>query len=181
MMRIEDAKQFATIAHGTQTRKNDDELYIEHPKRVAAILTEAGFREPVIMASLLHDVVEDTPVTIEEIAGKFGKEVADIVAYHTEDKSLSWEERKQHTISVVRTAPLEVRALIIADKLDNLTCLVKQYEQMGDDVWKAFKRGKEQQAWYNRSVAEAIKDVENPPAFFKTYIDLVESFFGSKE
>lgn len=175
---LEEACRFATKEHGTQTRKNSKEPYVEHPKRVAAILKEAGFRDEVIAAGLLHDVVEDTPVTIEEIKEKFGEDVAAIVAYHTEDKSLSWEERKKHTISVVKSAPLEVKALIVADKLDNLESLSKQYEEMGNEVWRAFKRGREQQEWYNRSVAEAIQKVEHAPAFFHQYEQLVEHFFS---
>ncbi|WP_042349453.1 HD domain-containing protein [Bacillus massiliigorillae] len=174
---IEAAQDFATLKHGAQTRKNSKEPYVEHPKRVAQTLKEAGFRDEVIAAGLLHDVVEDTPVTIEDIKEKFGEDVAEIVASHTEDKSLSWEERKKHTISVVKTAPLEVKALIVADKLDNLQSLKQQYEEMGEEVWKAFKRGKEQQAWYNRSVAEAIHDESDVPAFFHQYEQLVADFF----
>ncbi|MGM9926297.1 MAG: HD domain-containing protein [Bacillus sp. (in: firmicutes)] len=179
-MRREAAIQLATEAHAGQVRKNTTEPYVEHPKRVAAILEEAGFREEVIIAAILHDIVEDTPVTIEQIRERFGDDVADIVAYHTEDKTLSWEERKEHTISVVETAPLEVKALIIADKLDNLQSLSRQYEEMGEAVWAAFKRGPEKQEWYNRSVAEAICNMKGAPAFFGAYCRLVDDFFTKK-
>jgi len=178
MNNIEVAKEFAIKAHLHQTRKNSDEPYVEHPIRVARILQEAGYSEEVIIAGLLHDTVEDNPdVTIEEIEEKFGKKVADIVAQHTEDKSLSWEERKEHTIEVVKTASIEVKALIIADKLDNLTSLKQQYDVMGEEVWKAFKRGKEKQRWYNYSIADAICNVEEAPDFFAEYQQLVQAVF----
>ena len=177
MNQLEKAQQLAAKAHENQTRKNSSEPYIEHPKRVAMLLKEAGFPEEVVIAGYLHDVVEDTPITIEDISEQFGEEVADIVAYHTEDKTLSWEERKQHTINAFKTAPYHVQALIIADKLDNLQSVVEQYNQMGDKVWDAFKRGKEQQAWYNCSIAKEIPQLENPPLYFERYKQLVEQFF----
>ncbi|WP_019241533.1 MULTISPECIES: HD domain-containing protein [Bacillus] len=178
MKKYDQALAFATKAHNGQTRKNSSQPYIEHPIRVAGILKDAHFREEVVIAALLHDVVEDCPVTIEEIKETFGKDVATIVAYHTENKALSWEERKQHTIEVVQTAPLEVKALIVADKLDNLQSLIQQYDKLGEKVWTAFKRGKKEQAWYNKSVVEAIKDIEDAPEFFKVYQKLVEQFFN---
>ena len=177
MNQLEKAQQLATKAHENQTRKNSSEPYIEHPKRVAMLLKEAGFPEEVVIAGYLHDVVEDTPITIEDIRDQFGEKVAEIVAYHTEDKTLSWEERKQHTINAFKTAPYYVQALIIADKLDNLQSVVEQYNQMGDKVWVAFKRGKEQQAWYNCSIAKEIPQLENPPLYFERYKQLVEQFF----
>ena len=177
MNKLEKAEQFATKAHGNQTRKNSLEPYIEHPKRVAMLLKEAGFPEEVVIAGYLHDVVEDTPITIENIKKQFGESVAKIVAYHTEDKTKSWEERKQHTINAFKTAPYDVQALIIADKLDNLQSVVEQHNQIGDKVWDAFKRGKEEQAWYNCSIVEAIPQLENPPLYFERYKQLVKQFF----
>ena len=178
MNNIEAAKDFAKKAHQHQKRKNSDEPYVEHPIRVAKVLQDAGYSEEVIIAGLLHDTVEDNPdVTIAEIEEKFGKKVADIVAQHTENKSLSWEERKEHTIEVVKTASIEVKALIIADKLDNLKSLKQQYDVIGEEVWKVFKRGKEKQKWYNCSIVDAISTIENTPAFFAEYKQLVQAVF----
>ncbi len=170
MDRYNEALQLATVAHNGQTRKNSTEPYIEHPKRVAATLQKAGFREEVVMAGLLHDVVED-------IREKFGADVADIVAYHTEDKTLSWEDRKQHTIDSLKVAPFDVKALIIADKLDNLQSIKEQHDVMGEKVWDAFKRDREQQSWYNRSVMEALGENQDEPEFFQEYRKLVNEFY----
>ena len=73
---IEKAKDFATKAHAGQVRKNANVPYITHPIRVAERLQKSGFREALICAGYLHDVVEDTPVEIEDIEKEFGKEVA---------------------------------------------------------------------------------------------------------
>ncbi|MFS0781824.1 HD domain-containing protein [Bacillus sp. 1P06AnD] len=178
MDRVNNALTFATNAHAGQTRKNSSEPYIEHPKRVSFILKQANLDEDIVIAGLLHDTVEDTPVTIEDIQAAFGDRVAEIVASHTENKALSWEERKKHTIETVKAAPMEIKALIVADKLDNIRSLVEQYGSLGENMWKAFKRGPDKQAWYNRSVADAIKEVDNPPAFFTEYRDLVAEFFN---
>lgn len=177
MSKYEEALQVATRAHHGQIRKNSTESYLEHPKRVANLLERAKFREEVVIAGLLHDVVEDSETTMEEIRVQFGDAIADIVAAHTEDKRLSWEDRKRHTIETVKRAPLEVKALIVADKLDNLQSVKKQYDEIGEGVWAAFKRGKEQQSWYNRSIVEALGVHEDEPAYFQEYRELVQSFF----
>lgn len=174
---LEKAILVATKAHEGQKRKNSTEAYVEHPIRVAQMLKESGFRDEVVIAGVLHDTVEDTSLTIAEIDCVFGEEVANIVAAHTEDKSLSWEERKSHTIASIKSVSLEVKALIIADKLDNLLSLMDSYDKIGEKTWEAFKRGREQQAWYYKSIVEAIEDVENAPAFFNEYKTLVDTFY----
>lgn len=177
---LEKALAFATNAHKGQFRKTKHIPMITHPIRVAAILKESGFSDEVVASGYLHDTVEDTPITIEDIQCEFGAKVARIVAGNTEDKSKSWEERKQHTIDWVKKAPLEIRALIVADKWDNLQSMAEDYSTMGDTLWNSFKRGKEKQRWYFSSVAEnvfeGLREEEIPP-FFYTYRELVDSFF----
>lgn len=180
MERKEKALAFATIAHEGQTRKGDGTPMISHPIRVAKILELAGFSIETVMAGFLHDVVEDTIYTIEDIEKNFGKEVARIVAGNTEDKEKSWEERKQHTIDWIKEAPLEIRALIVADKLDNLNSLMKDYAEQGEQLWSHFKRGKEKQAWYFTSVAKnMLVDLQGEvPSFFYEYKEKVSQFFN---
>ncbi|UOQ44521.1 HD domain-containing protein [Halobacillus salinarum] len=166
------AKAFAEKAHRGQTRKNSNTDYIVHPIRVAERLSEAGCSEAVISAGYLHDVVEDTSVNLEDLVREFGQEVARIVSAHTEDKSKSWQERKQHTIDTLRTAPKEVKCLIVADKLDNLLSLEEDLKRIGNDVWENFNAGKDHQRWYYESIA---KEMDNNlseaeiPLFFKEY------------
>lgn len=175
------AKRFAENAHQGQTRKNSEVSYITHPIRVAERLEAAGFSDEVICAGFLHDVVEDTPYEIEDIGSMFGSRVAVLVAAHTEDKSKSWEERKQHTIDTVKNAENEVKYLIVADKLDNLLGLEQDLKSYGDAVWSHFNAGVEKQKWYNQSIAENMyvgiepKDI---PDFFVEYADSVKQVFG---
>lgn len=178
----EKAKQFATKAHAHQLRKSSNEPYITHPIRVANRLKNAGLSDELVAAGYLHDVVEDTLVEIEEIQLEFGEEVAELVSAHTEDKSKSWKERKQHTIDTVKTANKEVKYLIVADKLDNLLSVEAALEEQGQDVWDHFNAGRDMQKWYNVSIAENMYvglEAKDIPSFFHDFEDAVERVFSS--
>ncbi|MGP4076735.1 HD domain-containing protein [Halobacillus sp. K22] len=177
---IKEARNFAAEAHKGQKRKNSNTDYIVHPERVAESLLKAGFSTEVVCAGYLHDVVEDTSYTLKDIEKEFGGEVKALVDAHTENKSKSWQERKSHTIQSVREGSLELKALIVADKLDNLQSLNQDLEINGDKVWSNFNAGYTHQKWFYQSVAEVMgvglkeKDV---PAFFNTYRKLVKQTF----
>lgn len=177
---IEKAKQYAIEAHHGQKRKGANEDYVHHPIRVAETLRESGFPEAVVCAGYLHDVVEDTEVTRQNLDKEFGKEVANIVMAHTEDKEKSWQERKQHTINMVRTAPLNVKALVVADKWDNLQSIQAGLVTQGKQLWDLFNAGYERQKWYYESVEKAMwENLEDrvAPPFFHEYSELVKQTF----
>lgn len=117
--RLSAAVEFAVWAHGGRTRKGKDVPYITHPLAVALSLARAGCAEDVVIAGLLHDVVEDTSVTLEEVRERFGAGVAGIVAACTEDKRLPWEDRKARMLETLTHAPLAVKLVACADKLHN--------------------------------------------------------------
>lgn len=180
---IQKARDFAQRAHTGQVRKLTGTPIFKHLEQVANILKEAGFSDEVVAAGFLHDTVEDTNVTPEDIYNTFGKKVAEIVAGHTEDKSKSWEERKQTTIDELAdpNTPLSIRALIIADRLDNLRSFKKGLEEYGEEMWTKFKRGKDKQAWYYKGCLENMKvglKEEEVPQFFYYYEKEVNEFFG---
>ncbi|QAS52594.1 HD domain-containing protein [Halobacillus litoralis] len=177
---MEKAKAFAEEAHRGQKRKSSNEDYIVHPIRVAEILKEAGYRDAVICAGYLHDVAEDTEYSLDDIEKEFGVTVKNLVASHTEDKSKSWQERKQHTIDTVASGSEEIKALIIADKLDNLRSLKKEMDIHGEVVWNFFNAGYDSQKWYNESIAKAIEtghSKNGAPLFFFDYRKLVKQTF----
>lgn len=175
------AKNFAEKAHEGQTRKSSDDPYITHPIRVAERLENSGFNDELVCSGYLHDVVEDTPYEIEDIEERFGIQVAKLVSAHTEDKSKTWRERKQHTIDTVKYASKEVKYLIVADKLDNLLSMEKEYELQGDALWENFNAGFEQQKWYNESIVENMDaglDESEIPDYFQTFRDTVKRVFS---
>ena len=116
-MKIHNAIIFASIKHQNQKRKGTNLPYIVHPMEVMQILTENGCSENVIVAGILHDTLEDTDTTPQEIEKEFGKDILAIVQSESEDKSKTWKERKQHTIDCLKTDSLETKLVCCADKL----------------------------------------------------------------
>ncbi|GGK07372.1 phosphohydrolase [Lentibacillus kapialis] len=175
------ARRFAEKAHAGQTRKSSDDPYITHPIRVAEHLEKAGCSDELVCAGYLHDVVEDTPYEIEDIEEVFGIQVARLVSAHTEDKSKTWKERKQHTIDTVKFASIDVKLLILADKFDNLLSMEQEYKLQGDALWENFNAGFEDQKWYNESIAgnmSAGLAADEMPAFFREFDEAVKRVFG---
>jgi len=154
---VEKAIIFAAEAHKHQTRKGTEIPYITHPFAVGMMLQGAGCSEEVVAAGILHDTLEDTEATYDSLVKEFGGGVADLVVAASEnDKSLSWEERKQHTIDGLKDASMEELQVIVADKLHNLRSIRADLEEHGDMIWGRFNRGKEKQHWYYASIVKAL-------------------------
>ena len=180
----EKAKIFAINAHMGQTRKSEpDKPMIIHPISVGMLLEEYGYDEAVVAAGYLHDVVEDTKYTIEDIKKEFGDEVANLVMSASEpDKSLSWEERKAHTIEETKKLPLRNKLVICADKINNLEDLMLKFQKSGKRDFSAFKRGEKQQKWYYTSVYESLISGENENLpIFKRLKNVLDIVFAEKE
>ena len=125
---IDDAMDFAAKAHAGQFRKGTRRPYIVHPIEVADIVSSMTKDEEVICAAVLHDTVEDCKgITFDILKLRFGARVADMVAQESEDKSLSWEERKGATITRLKNAPVEVQMIGLADKLSNMRDIDRDY------------------------------------------------------
>ncbi len=173
---INTAIQVALEAHKKQLRKGTKIPYITHPLSVGIILAKAGFSDDVIAAGILHDTVEDTPVTLNDLREKFGEEVAEIVDRVSEpDKSLSWEERKQHALDSLNETSEAVRFVTLADKLDNIRAIAGDYKTEGDGIWKRFKRGRESQKWYYRCLLNALHDGPFDDAYSFLYNQLAQT------
>lgn len=155
---IDRAIGFAAKAHADQQRKTGNMPYIAHPVGVAMLLQQYGYEETIVIAGLLHDTVEDTPVTLEDLRQQFGPDVAEIVAGCTEPpkKIADWGTRKTYLIDNLRDAPLPVKVVAAADKYHNLSHTLELEQQVGEKIWKQFGRGKAQQAWYYRSALSSI-------------------------
>ncbi|MBN1488193.1 MAG: bifunctional (p)ppGpp synthetase/guanosine-3',5'-bis(diphosphate) 3'-pyrophosphohydrolase [Anaerolineae bacterium] len=176
------AIEFATHAHSGQYRKGTKIPYIIHPLRVAKILIELDCAEPLVIAGVLHDTVEDTDTTLEDIRENFGDEVATLVQGMTEpDKQWSWERRKAHTLTLLRDAPMDLLLIACADKLDNIRTIREGYAKVGDAIWARFKRSREKQTWYYTALTEVFAQrMESEPGttLFKTFVFEVQQVFG---
>ena len=109
--RLELALRWSAVCHQGQTRKGSGTPYFEHAAAVAMILDRAGFDEDVVIAGLLHDVVEDTEATVEEVATRFGPVVGEIVRQCSEVKldaegrKRPWIDRKRDHLAALVGAP----------------------------------------------------------------------------
>jgi GTP pyrophosphokinase len=123
----------ATAAHAGQIRNGSGGLpYIEHPRMVAATLAAAGYGDTTLAAALLHDTVEDSETTVEDLRAGFGDAVADLVAALSDDASIeSYRERKDEHRGRVAAVDGDALAIYAADKLTNMTTLHEAIEAEG--------------------------------------------------
>jgi hypothetical protein len=155
--RFQQALEFAALAHQNQLRKGTAIPYITHPVAVVWILQSAGCEEDVIIAGLLHDVVEDAQVSLDLLCDRFGERVAGIIKDCSEaDKTLPWIKRKEQTIEHLFNCDDDCRAVAAADKLHNAQCMLADLKTHGNALWTRFKQGRHHQAWYYGSVLQAI-------------------------
>jgi (p)ppGpp synthase/HD superfamily hydrolase len=163
------ALAFATAAHGSigQTRKYTGEPYIVHPIAVAEIVKTVPHTPQMVAAALMHDVVEDTPVSIDEIRAAFGEEVAMLVDWLTDVSRPSDGNRrirKRKDLEHLAAAPAEAQTIKFADLIDNTRTIAKHdrsfwpvYRREMQDLLKALTRGDD-------SLRQmAIATANNPP------------------
>lgn len=183
MTRIDRAIEFATKAHQKQFRKSSNIPYISHPFGVVMLLKEAGCEEDVVIAGLLHDIVEDTSYTLKDIKIRFGDKVAEIVDGCSEpNRTASWEERKQHTITFLKTAPFDIKLVTCADKLHNIRTISSGFLSVGESFWDRFSRGYSDQKWYYISLVDSFfEGLENQPenSLFHQFKNQVQLLFLS--
>jgi (p)ppGpp synthase/HD superfamily hydrolase len=126
----------ASEAHAGQVRNGSGGLpYIEHPRMVAATLATHGYADATLAAALLHDVVEDSDTTVEDLRGEFGEQIAALVDVLSDDESIEdYSERKNEHRARVRAADGDALPIYAADKLANMTTLHAAIEVGGIKV-----------------------------------------------
>jgi len=162
-MLLDTAMRMAVAGHATQVRKDDNSPYIVHPVNVALMVAKHGFGDAVIAAALTHDLVEDTPLTPDELRAALGDEVADIVAAATNDDSLSWEEKKLKYIETVRVGSEGAKAVATADKIHNAESLIAAHARLGSELWTHFNAGKEKKIWFEEAMLAMLKETWEHP------------------
>lgn len=169
----------AAVWHRSQRRKYPgvDVPYVSHLAGVSILLAQHGFDEEVIAAGALHDAIEDTGATAEEITTLFGKRIADLVVAVSEaDKTQPWEERKRRYLEQFSQNPWEAQAITIADKIDNFLSIIVCANTHGDP-WAMFHRGRDAQLTRFKALRERITQL--PPhslidAFEAAYQQVLE-------
>ncbi len=166
----------AAVKHHGGYRKGTKIPYIVHPVEVTSIVfLVAPENEDAIAAAALHDTVEDTDETVENLRALFGDVVADVVSEESEDKSRTWKERKQTTIDFlngklmddegkVRVPSEEARLVALADKLSNIRAMMDDLAEEGDTMWNKFNQSDPAvQKWYYQSICDALRCFKETP------------------
>lgn len=154
---LDKAVRLAVHGHATQVRKDDNSPYIVHPVMVALLLTKHGFSDQVVAAALTHDLLEDTPMTFEQLKTELGDEVAIIVQTVTNDDTLSWEDKKLAYIESVRLGSEGAKAVATADKIHNAESLLAAHARLGSELWTHFNAGRDKKIWFEEKMLEMLK------------------------
>ncbi|NJK79073.1 MAG: HD domain-containing protein [Chloroflexaceae bacterium] len=159
--RYEAALTFAAQAHRVQVRKGTDIPYITHPVHVATLLLRYGYPDDVLIAGLLHDVLEDAEddrSTLQAaIATQFGSEVERlVVAVSKPSRAIGWEAGRAAMIEQINTGGPLVAALKAADTVHNIRSIIAAIQHEGATVWGRFKRGPAPTLAYYRQVRTAV-------------------------
>lgn len=184
---LDKALKFAIDAHSGQKRKNSVTPYIVHPLEVVAIAATMTSDENTLCAAVLHDVIEDTPVTKEDLYREFGERITFLVMAETEEKereisaSESWLHRKQNALAKLASIDdIETKILILSDKLSNVRSFYREYIAEGDALWNHFNmKDKDKQFWYYHEVYKMVGELKDFVAY-KEYERLLTLLFGKE-
>lgn len=171
------AVKFAIDAHRGAERKGKGYPYVLHPMEAAGIVASLSTDPELLAAAILHDTVEDTDVTIEQIRQEFGDRVAALVHHETSPlpHEAPWRDRKQAQADLIASSSRDSKIVAIGDKLSNLRTIVADYRQIGDALWQRFRapKGKEDIVWYYTILDDALKELDGT-APYEEYQELLK-------
>lgn len=169
---FERALEFAMQAHKGQVRKGSSVPYIFHPIETALIAMSLTRDQDIILASLFHDIIEDTRYSAKDIEDKFGSRVAHLVQMESENKrkgqdaSKTWKIRKQEFIDGLDHKSKDEKIIALADKLSNMRATRQGYLKNDEKFWERFhQKDKNMHGWYYRTVADKLREFEDTQAW----------------
>lgn len=177
---------FAVNAHHNTERRGKGFPYIVHPMEAVEIVATITPDQELLAAAALHDTIEDTDVTVEDIRREFGNRIAELV--HAESDQFtegvseedSWHDRKRAAINRLAAAPHDAKIVAMGDKLSNMRAIARDYAVQGDELWKIFHaKDKADHEWHYRGLANSLSELSDTFAY-KEFMMLIESVFGKK-
>ena len=174
------AIQFATQKHSMQFRKKTTIPYIVHPIEVMQILRDNGASIDAQIAGVLHDTVEDTNTTYQEIADLFGTKIANMVGIETEKKGIPYRERKFEHMMRVKKATREEKMVNCADKLSNLRSIYIDLKTNGESTWDKFNAPKQDIMWYYGLAIKVFEDISDTK-MYKQLVTYYDRVFKTKD
>ena len=181
---LDRAIAFAVEAHAGTERRGKGFPYIVHPMEAMAIVATMTSDLELLAAAVLHDTVEDTDVTPEQIRQAFGERVAALVAADTDirvdgmKREDSWHARKQAAIDRLAVASTDAKMVALGDKLSNMRAIARDSAAQGDRLWQLFRIADPQaHAWHYRGLADALRELEATAAY-QEFEQLIKQVFG---
>lgn len=176
---------FATRAHSGTERRGKGFPYVVHVMEAMEIVATITPDQEVLAAAVLHDTVEDTDVTIEQVRAEFGNRVADLVDAESDrldpgrSETDTWIERKQAAIDRLGAASRDAKIVALGDKLSNMRAIARDYALLGDELWKRFHApgGKSDHEWHYRGLARSLREMEGTFAYSE-FCALIDKVFG---
>ncbi|MBQ2091368.1 MAG: bifunctional (p)ppGpp synthetase/guanosine-3',5'-bis(diphosphate) 3'-pyrophosphohydrolase [Bacteroidales bacterium] len=177
---------FAVKAHAGTERRGKGFPYIVHPMEAMEIVASITPDQELLAAAALHDTVEDTDVTIEQIREEFGPRIASLVETESDvvpagvSEEDSWAARKKAGLDRLQHASRDAKIVAMGDKLSNMRAIARDYAVKGDDLWNLFHlKDPKAHAWRYRALADALRELEDTFAF-KEFEQLINQVFGDK-
>lgn len=175
---------FAVNAHQGTERRGKGFPYIVHPLEAVEIVATMTTDQELLAAAVLHDTVEDTNVTLDDIRREFGERVAKLVEEESDvfidgvSEADSWHERKQAAIDRLAQASRDAKMVALGDKLSNARIIYRDFVQKGDELWNIFHvTDVKEHEWHYRGLAESLKELEGTFAYSE-FTDLINKIFG---
>lgn len=163
---------FAVKAHAGTERRGKGYPYIVHPMEAVEIVATMTADQELLAAAALHDTVEDTEVTVEQIRAEFGDRIASLVADESDEMSDgvseedSWHTRKQTTMDRLSRAGRDAKMVALGDKLSNMRAIARDYAIQGDNLWSIFHvKERKDHEWHYRSLANALRELDGTCAY----------------
>ena len=174
---------FAVKAHHNTERRGKGFPYIVHPMEAVEIVATITPDQELLAAAALHDTIEDTDVTVEDIRREFGDRIAELV--HAESDRFtegvseedSWHDRKQAAIDRLAAASHDAKIVAMGDKLSNMRAIWRDYKTVGDELWKIFHvRNKASPEWHYRGLAASLNELSDTFAY-QEFVRLIDEVF----
>jgi len=174
---------FAVRAHAGTERRGKGFPYIVHPMEAVEIVSTMTKDQELLAAAVLHDTVEDTDTTVEQIRTEFGDRIASLVASESDivvdgvNEEDSWHARKQAAIDRLALASHDAKMVALGDKLSNMRAIARDYAQQGDALWNLFHaKDPKEHEWHYRGLAESLRELQDTFAY-KEFEQLINQVF----
>ena len=175
---------FAVKAHAGTERRGKGYPYIVHPLEAVEIVATMTADQELLAAAALHDTVEDTDVTVEQIRADFGERIALLVADESDEMPAgvseedSWHSRKQAAIDRLTHASHDAKMVALGDKLSNMRAIARDYAMQGDALWNLFHvKERRDHEWHYRGLADALRELDGTFAF-QEFEQLINKVFA---